>query len=181
MQQPHYLVPHHTGGQETDIAYTTTTDLVEEAEDLFVDAKNRLMDVGRWAAFATLAHVRFALADSHRQTVKRKARRADHILIDTGAPGTPHEEHDAYIIDALEYDDYPDNNYETFAIRMHASDATEDNNEEGSATIVIERSGLNVSAIYHGRNKAAANELWHGLNHADWQALVRGLIEYYED
>lgn len=181
MQQLHYLVPHHVGGQETDIIYTATSNIIEDAEDLFVDAKNRLMDVARWAAYASLTNVRFALADSHRHIVKRKARRADHILVNTSTPGTPLEEHDAYIIDALEYDDYPDNNYETFAIRMHASDATEDNNEEGSATIVIERNGLKVSAIYHGRNKVAANELWNGISQADWQALVRGLIEYYED
>lgn len=179
MQQTHYLVPAHMGGLETDITHTATTDIIEEAEDLFVDAKNRLMDVCRWAEYASLPNIRFALADSHRHPVKRKARRADHILIDSGAPGTPHEEHDAYIIEALEYDDYPDNNFETFAIRMHASDATEDNNDEGSATIVIERSGLKVSAIYHARNKAAGNELWHGLTHADWQALVHGLIEFY--
>lgn len=179
--QPHYLVPHHTGGAETDIVYTTMTDMVEEAEDLFVDAKNHLLNVARWSEYAGLHHVRFALADSHRQIVKHKARRADHILIDTGEQGKPHEEHDAYTIDALEYDDYPDDNLETFAIRMHPSDAATDSNEEGTATIVIERNGLKVSAIYHGRNNATTNELWHGLNRAHWEALMRGLIEYYED
>ncbi|GAA4469103.1 hypothetical protein GCM10023093_27960 [Nemorincola caseinilytica] len=180
MQQPHYLVPAHTDGAEIDITHSLQADLVEEAEDLFVDAKNRLLDVTHWARYAGLADVRFALADGHRHTATRKARRGDHILIDGRGPGQPYNEYDAYTIEALEYDDYPDTGMETFAIRIHPSDRVATDNGD-TATIVIQRNGIKVSAIYHGRNSPTGSDgLWHGMSNTEWEALMRGLIEYFD-
>ena len=179
MQQPHYLVPTHTDGAEIDITYTLHADLVEEAEDIFVDAKDRLLDVTHWARYAGLADVRFALADGHRHIVSRKARRADHIMID--GPGQPHMEYDAYTIDALEYDDFPDTNLETFAIRMRPSEREATDNTGDTATIVIVRKGAQLSATYHGRNSPTGGDgLWHGISNTEWEALMRGLIAYFD-
>lgn len=180
MQQPHYLVPAHTDGAEIDIRHTLYADLIEEAEDIFVDAKNRLLDVTHWARYAGLADVRFALADGHKHAVIRKARRADHILIDGRSSGQPHSEYDAFTIDALEYDDYPDTSLETFAIRMHPSER-ETSDTGDTATIIIERKGMNISATYHGRNSPTGDDgLWHGMSNIEWEALMRGLIEYFD-
>jgi hypothetical protein len=181
MQQRHYLVPTHREGAETDINWSVTADMIEEAEDFFVDAKNRLLNVNHWARYAGLANVSFSITDSHKHMVTRNARNADHILINTGKEDLPH---DAYTVDALEYDDYPDTNVETFAIRMHPNSGLKDadGNSDNTATIVIERNMMQLSATYHARNSPiCANELWHGLSNSTWLALVKGLLEYYDD
>ncbi|MBX2906795.1 MAG: hypothetical protein KF744_12200 [Taibaiella sp.] len=172
MPEQHYLVPSQSGGEQTDIVYHITTEFVEDAEDLFVDAKDRLLEVNKWATFAGFSAVSFALADAAGHALKRRLHRHDHIVISSPAGGTA----DRFTVDALEYDDYPDDDYETFAIRMHLSD--QDPEVAKSSTIVVARHGRDLSAIYHGRNKTdALDELWHGLKIAEWEALVKGFIE----
>lgn len=172
MPEQHYLVPHHASGEQTDIAYGITTEFVEDAEDFFVDAKDRLLEVNKWAVFAGLPSISFALADAVGHPLKRRLHRHDHIVISTPAEGTA----DRFTVDALEYDDYPDEGVETFAIRMHISG--QDPELAKTSTIVIARNGKDLSATYHGRNKTDTNDdLWHGLEKAEWEMLVKGLIE----
>jgi len=172
MPEQHYLVPHHATGAQTDVAYGITTEFVEDAEDLFVDVKDRLLEVNKWAAFAGLSTVSFTLADAAGHTLHRRLHRHDHIIISTPGEGTA----DRFTVDALEYDDYPDDNYETFAIRMHISG--HDPEVSKSSTIVIARYGKELSATYHGRNKTdGGDDLWHGLEKTEWEMLVKGLVE----
>ncbi len=179
MQEKHYLVPHHSEGSETDIVRAYAAPTVAEAADMFVDAKDRLLNVTKWDKYGSIASVHFRLADSHKHIVTRNARRADHIVItETGEQHL--DNYDWLTIDALEYDDYPDLNMETFAIRVHLSDTTLEaalkNNT--TATIVVERRGKNLSAIYHGRNNTTEDPaVWHGLQDTQWSALMKGLLE----
>ncbi len=172
MPEQHYLVPHNYDGEQTDIVYGITTEFVEDAEDLFVDAKDRLLEVNKWAVFAGFSSLSFALADGQGHMLKRRLHRHDHIIISSPGEGTA----DRFTVDALEYDDYPDDDYETFAVRMHISG--HDPEVSKTSTMVIARHGKNLSATYHGRNKSdMRDDLWHGLERAEWGMLVRGLIE----
>ncbi len=185
MQEKHYLVPQHEEGTATDIVHNMPAETTEDAEDLFVDAKDRLLDVGNWARYAGLEDVHFRLADGHGHIVSRHARRADHILINN-AGEAPSADYDWFTINALEYDDYPDTNVETFAIRLSPS-ANPRSSSNGIAatardtsTIVVERRGVLLSAIYHARNNTDENDgTWHGLQETQWQSLMKGLLEYY--
>jgi hypothetical protein len=50
-----------------------------------------------------------------------------------------------------------------------------------TATIVIGRTGLVLSAVYHGRNRAVNDDdLWHGLEEEQWSMLMKGLLDYYD-
>ena len=182
MQHTHYLIPAHAEGTETDIACGFTAESVDDAADLFVDAKDRLLAVTDWAEFGALESVHFRLADSHGHVVRRHARRGDHILIATQPDGgLPVTEFDSYTIEALEYDDYPDENRETFAIRLRPSATDGEAAPNDTATIVIGRSGLSLSAVYHGRNRAVSDDaLWHGLGEEQWSMLMKGLLDYYD-
>ena len=48
MPDYHYLIPDHQQGLEKNLEHTIICDSIEEAEDCFVDAKERLMDVNNW-------------------------------------------------------------------------------------------------------------------------------------
>lgn len=167
----HYLVPIHTTGTETDISCSVGTESAEEAGYMFVEAKDRLLNIGKWANYAGFEEISFLLTDARSNVVRRTARRTDHIHILTGLEKT---DRDAYVIDALEYDDYPDYNRETFALRLHPTGGDAEND---TATIVIERRRDALMAIYHARNHAGSEGmLWHGLSAAAWSQLMQSLL-----
>lgn len=182
MHQPHYLIPAHARGKETDIACGFTAESIDDASDLFVDAKDRLLAVTDWSDYGSLESVHFRLADSHGNTVRRHARRGDHILVSSAGDGDqPATSFDRYTIEALEYDDYPDENRETFAIRLRPTVSEGADAPNDTATIVIGRTGLVLSAVYHGRNRADTDDdLWHGLEEEQWGMLMKGLLDYYD-
>lgn len=167
----HYLVPIHTTGTETDISCSIGTESAEEASFVFVDAKNRLLNIEKWATYAGFTQINFVLTDTRSNIVHRTARRTDHIHIVTGPDKN---DRDAYVIDALEYDDYPDYNRETFALRMHPTGGDAEND---TATIVIERRRDALMAIYHARNHTGKDDmLWHGIPAAAWSQLMQSIL-----
>ncbi|MBE2289254.1 MAG: hypothetical protein IAE95_06840 [Chitinophagaceae bacterium] len=180
MQTTHYLVPAHTIGSETDIVCRVGCDSVDDASFIFVDAKDRLLAVTDWATVGVLDEVRFQLQDATGHLVRRHARRHDHILIVSGSAGQPTADHDAYVIEALEYDDYPDTDEETFAVRLKPVDQPDGDTD--TTTIVVGRRGKDLYASYHGRNRQTnADDLWHGLTTAQWEALMSGLLRDEDD
>jgi hypothetical protein len=187
MQEKHYLVPHHSEGAAKDIFHQIGVETIEDSEDYFVDAKDRLLDVTNWAKYGGIeSSAHFKLADSHGQIVTRHARRTDHILICSIEAGQEAELYDWFTINALEYDDYPDSNLETFAIRLMptvdpAAAAVEGAGQlPDTATIVVERNGVQLRATYHGRNVTdVETTVWSGLTEAHWLSLMVGLLEYF--
>ena len=128
-------------GPERNMEHTIIADSVEYAEDSFVDAKERLLDVNNWKRYSSLPGAVFLLRDSHGKEVHRKAHKGDHIKINI--PGLE-DTHCCVVIEALEYDDYPDLSMETFTMRIRPcehSTANEDDDEDSSVegALVIER------------------------------------------
>lgn len=173
MKENHYLVPLQFQGFEKNLEYSIISDSVEDAEDDFVDAKERLLDVNNWNKYSENATIAFQLSDSNGKNAKRHARRGDHIRLEmastTGA--TP----DWVAIEAIEYDDYPDLGIETFAIRVRRSANPAQKRDEAdmphdtTATFVIERRGRKLFSSYHGRNESGMTT---ADIHADWQAIA---------
>lgn len=185
MQDNHYLVPQNTEGVATDITHSMPAETTEDAEDLFVDAKDRLLDVNNWAKYGNLSRVHFRLADHNGHPVSRHMRRTDHIVIHIDGSDNAADV-DWFTIDALEYDDYPDQNAETFAIRLSPTQqtgtgaSTAGNAGTDTSTIVVERQGVSLIATYHGRNNITdESDVWHGLEVNEWQQLMNGLLEYF--
>jgi hypothetical protein len=161
MPEIHYLVPKQTDGLEKDLTHSIAPDSVEIADDRFVDAKERLLDVNNWNRYSALTGITFLLADGHGLHLKRRARKNDHIRLSlpSSVPGIPGS-YDWAKIEAIEYDDYPDLNMETFALRLRPCIEPKSGNEQtvseftyhgATATIVIERRGRMIFATYHGR------------------------------
>jgi hypothetical protein len=181
MQESHYLVPHQQQGLEKNLEHGIISDSIEDAEDDFVDAKDRLLDVNNWTKYSEINSIGIRLKDSHGKETSRHARRGDHIRIDMPAGGF-----NWVVIEAIEYDDYPDQGMETFAIRVRPSENPmmkqadgENTRHETTGTFVIERRGRRLFASYHGRNEPGtrADNVWMGLDDAQWAGLVKGFAE----
>jgi len=180
----HYLVPPQQLGEKKDLAYKVTADSLEDAEDWFVDAKDRLLRVNSWKQqMAQDAHT-FNLTDKHGKFLSRPAHPQDHIRIDQPGPG-PREinAHDWVIIEAIEYDDYPDENRESFAMKLRwiispDTGAAIGNDDGATGTLVIERRNKELTANYHCRNSIPAfpGAEWMGISETQWMTLISGLL-----
>lgn len=202
MTDTHYLVPAQEEGIEKNIAHSITAATVQEAEDWFVDGKERLLDVNNWKRYSVSVSAEFRLTDHNGKPANRVARKGDHIKIDIPGPGSEAGSgFDWVVIEAIEYDDYPDEDMETIAMRVRPAENPTDRTETGIAhffsdsatsTFVVERTGKKVAAKYYGRNESANIEggvvdkvrntgvaigAWLGMSDAQWTSLVKGLIE----
>jgi len=192
----HYLVPEQQQGLHKHMEHTIVADTAEEAEDCFVDAKERLLDVNNWNKFSAIKGGEFRLKDSHGKETERHARKGDHIRIDI--PGNPQQDggFDWVAIEAIVYDDYPDMDMESFAMRMRPCINPITRNEEeiawsrsndATSTFVIERRGRKLVAAYYGRNEGGnmdtsviyntLNSAWLGLSDGQWESLIAGILE----
>ena len=164
------MVPDHIHGAEKNIEHTIVTGTTEDAEDGFVDAKERLLDVNNWSNYSG-AGIGFVLTDAHDKPLNRKAHKGDLIKIET-----PVSAPEVVAIEAIEYDDYPDDGRETFAIRLKPgtnNPGTNVDQHNATATIVIERRNKRLNASYHGRNEARA---WFSLSDEQLGNLMTGFV-----
>jgi hypothetical protein len=115
--------------------YTISTNNLEDAEDLFIVAKERLLDINDWHSAN-----RFILTDAHQHKVQRNAHKGDFIT----KSSFPNEK---YIINKIQYDDYPDIAGESITIFMaHANDA------ESMQSVSINRVGKLLTVLGHNLN-----------------------------
>ena len=181
----HYLVPQQQLGEEKDLEYKVTADSLEDAEDWFVDAKDRLLDVNNWKQHIPQDAHTFNLTDKHGKFLSRTAHPHDHIRIDQPGPG-PREinAHDWVVVEAIEYDDYPDENRESFALKLkwvadpELQPDIERNETAASGTLVIERRSRELIANYHCRNSVPTfpGGEWMGITEDQWMTLISGLL-----
>ena len=201
MQDIHYLVPQQQEGIEKNLSYKIDLDTVENAEDWFVDSKERMLDVNNWQKHAPLVSASFQLTDSHGHNMGRHARKGDYIKIDIPGPGpAAGEGYDWVVIEAIEYDDYPDLGMESFAMHVRPSVDPQHKGEgiahffsnNATSTFVVERRGKHMAAYYYGRNESANTDAgvvdaarntvvaiaaWMGLSDAQWANIITGFIE----
>ena len=186
MPENHYLVPQQEQGSEKDLEYNIAARTVADAEFWFIDAKDRMLDVNSWSKYCSEVNVAFRLTDHHGLGVGRHARKADMVRIDMPGPdGARLGGFEWVSVEAIEYDDYPDTDMETFAMRLRAAESPlnhKDANEghvtgNATSTFVIERHGAKLSASYHGRNEQGnvTNE-WLGMPDTELVCLIKAFI-----
>lgn len=173
----HRLVPEHTTGISKDLKYDIVAESVEDADELFLIAKDRLLAVNKWQSLCEdIGELK--LTDSHGNEMQRNAHYNDHIKIDEPGHAT-----EWVHIDGIEYNDFPDEDYETMAIRMRDAREPKEFQEEeaedvptATGTFVVERRGRHVAAHYYSRNENANAATWLAGHDAQWQALVEALL-----
>lgn len=174
MSNYHYMVPDQQTGEWLDLEVAAALETLEDAEELFVLAKDRMLDVNNWHGLTGWQHIKLELVDKHGNVVSRTARRDDHILVHSGQEDT-----DWLVVDSLEYDDYPDDVAETFAIRLHyAGEAAQAADHKASATIVVGRTMKRCYVAWHGRNHTNDVGHWHNLSRPEWEQLLSALLAF---
>ncbi len=188
--EPHYLVPEQQEGPAKDIFHIGKAASNDDAEDWFVDAKNRMLSINHWNEHAPTFPFAVCLTDVYGKPVNRSAHKGDHIRMDVpDAAG----KYGWVSIDAIAYDDYPDEDKETYAIRMHSVSepglqgevAAAFVREDASSTMVIIRTGKQMKVLYHGRNapeELLASDLpganaWQAVTDVQWAGLIHSFIE----
>ncbi|HYD20733.1 MAG TPA: hypothetical protein VEB40_04600, partial [Flavipsychrobacter sp.] len=69
----HKLVPEQKGGVQKNIRHDVVLDSIDDAEELFVIAKDRLLNVSQWQQTAASASAEFQLTDKYGNELGRPA------------------------------------------------------------------------------------------------------------
>src|SRR5688500_16550034 len=84
---PRNIIPQQETGTSMDTEYSVSTNSVEEARQLFQNAKSRLLNVNRWHEIAGKGTAVFKLTDSQGNEVEREIQQHDYFMIDIPGPG----------------------------------------------------------------------------------------------
>ena len=197
--------PQQKHGISKDFEEILVCETLEEAEEAFVGAKERLLQVNGWQEMSKTIKSQFQVVDEEGRELHRKAHKDDYIRIDIPAPGSKAGEGSDWVrVDALEYDDYPDDNRELIAMRLRPADnpANRDSSiahffsEASSSTFIIERTDKVITAKYHGRNEvpntgteALGDKMRNvvvavgamlGFSDVQWKGLLKGFLDVLE-
>lgn len=110
--------------------YSVVANSLEEAEDLFLLAKDRLLDINEWHSLCANGTV-YTLMDKHKQKVHRNAHTHDLIKKSNGSD-------ECYFISGIVYDDFPDVAGETLSLLLQPETSATD---EHLQAIIVKRIG----------------------------------------
>lgn len=155
--------------------YRTAMDSIDDAEDLLVIAKERMLHINQWHEHSPLLHNVFSLTDKQGKLLHRSAHKNDLVKI------TTEQENPAVwlYISQIVYDDYPDTSTEAFSVALRYTSSPPDKdtgafstqNTDEEMVLMIERhSGIlsaSLSATAGFQNK---------LSSVNWQYLLSNLL-----
>ena len=159
---------------QKELQHSYTAEFVEDAEDLLIEAKENLVDVNNWTKISGLSNSIFQLTDNHKKEVNRSAHTGDYIKLE--------KDNNTYWfhVDIVEYDDYPDENKESFTISLNPLDTI--NNK--LINLSIERINLKLFARLYittgiaDKNAATSDNNLPVLVEKEWDQLIQGFIRF---
>ena len=179
------MIPPQQHGASKDLKHSETMYDVDDAEELFLIAKERLLNINHWQELAGEAGAKFTLCDTHGHELHRHAHKGDLIRISIPGPGNAAGSGDDWVlIEAIQYDDYPDENGESIAIMVRPTSApTNDKNATAhffnpaaTSTFIIQRTDNIVTALYKGRNEQPNTQTGNIINDARNALVATGAV-----
>jgi hypothetical protein len=205
MEHPSHDIPEHEHGAKKTLKHSYSAESVEDAEELFIVAKDKLLDVNNWNRTAVSVSADFELTDPHGKLLNRKAHKGDYIKINLPAPGSKTGEgYDWVRIEQITYDDYPDEHTESIMMQVRPASAPTNENEDvahffkddATSSFIIERHGKLLTVHYYGRNEIPNTEAENtmdvvrnaavaagaiiGLSDVQWNNLIKGFLSFDE-
>lgn len=195
-------VPPQMEGAEKNIEHTVSAADENDARQLFVIARNRLMDVNHWHRYSEGVSSKFQVTDAMGREVNRTVEVNDYFKIDLPGPGSAEGKgYDWVHIEAIDDRPDPDGSKESISIRARPSPNPQSTGENvahffkdrSTSSFVLQREGSRVTAAVYGRNETPNTETSNvidkvrnvlvgstaiaGLSNVQWKNLVKGLIE----
>jgi len=142
---------------------------VEDAEDMFVIAKERMLDINNWQRFFTGSFPAFQITDNSGHELKRHLHSGDFVRVNFNKD----QKKSGIVLnaEAIVYDDFPDLNRESFAMKL-----TSDSNQY---FFIVERIREFVFARFELRNDNAVHEKHaNTISFSDeqWRGLLIGFL-----
>jgi len=141
----------------------------EDAEDLFVYAKNSLLSTNSWKHYSHATNTSFELTNNNGYVLHRHAHTGDNIRISIPG-GAVYQLH----IDSIIYDDYPDADTESITMYLNPVSGAEINHDSIFCTLAIERAGTHLVSVCTGVEEIPA------LSADQLNNLITGFIEFEE-
>src|SRR5690606_27189950 len=115
----HGMVPGQEKGMQKNLKQSVTLETIDDAEEMFLVAKDRLTNVNQWYETAGEKGAKFTLTDHHGKELDRHAHIGDYIKIEIPGPGNKQGDGFDWVhIDKIRYDDYPDDGTESMALMV---------------------------------------------------------------
>jgi len=195
-----YTIPTQQGGDQTDIVEEKQLSTEEEARALFLQAKQRLLDINHWEEISEGISASFNLTDNFGNLKTGVPKAGDYLKIDIPGPEPgAGGDHDWVKVEAIEDYSAPDASQESVSVRVRPSH--DPRMDEGTAhffdskatsSFVVKRENNKVSASIHGRNESAntasksiSDKLKNavikiaaaaGFSAIQWKKLAKGLV-----
>ncbi|TJZ62746.1 hypothetical protein FAZ15_00085 [Sphingobacterium olei] len=194
------IIPEQIAGKKLDCFETVEFSDITEADNFYVIAKGRLLDINNWNDVSGIPSVSFCLVDRYNQKLNRSAQIGDHVRIDIPGPGLPSSDGYDWVrvenITAEETDIFR----QTVLSLRPSPDPTNANPDTAhffknlaTSTIIVEQKRNSVSAHYAGRNEivntentALTDNLRNfliglgakiGASFPQWKALIAGIVK----
>lgn len=195
-------LPEEEEGTQKDIDAKEETSTVEEAKQLFTDAKYRLLQVNNWETICGKGSAKFELTDENGQKAEGEPKIGYHFKIEIPAPKTDTGKGFDWVkVEAIEQNEDSDKDSEFILIRVRPSSNPLTGNTEvahffsdkSTSNFLVMREKKVVTAAVLGRNEVANtdNKLGFfdrirnavvgisaagGLADPQWKSLVNGLL-----
>lgn len=195
------LVPGQQKGAETNAEESVTASSVEEAKLIFMNAKERLLDINHWHRWAGFGSAEFHVTDERGRRLERSAREGDFVCIDIPGPGTDAGDGKDWVrVESIESCYDPANDYEVFTLvvrptvnpKSSTGETAHFYTSDATSTYIVQREGKKVWVAERGRNEIPNTEVdkaldkarnvavavggMAGLSKIQWKALVKGLL-----
>lgn len=199
------LIPEHQEGIAKKTHESAELTNVSEARQLFMLAKDRLLNVSQWQRIADGASGHFLLTDQNGKPLYRPAQQGDYVRINLPAPGRASENESGYdwvILDIVKEGEDEEGPWIVLNTRPSPDPTKPDNDTshffsgKSSGTFVIRHCGKRVEAFHYGRNEqpnkegenlidkvrdiAVAIGAFLGLSDVQWSNLLKGFLSQDE-
>jgi hypothetical protein len=199
-------IPHHNVGNKLDTDETVSVDSLQEAQQLFKLATERLLDVNCWGKISGPLSATFILTDEGGRLINGPAQPGNHFKIDIPGPGPKSGRgYDWVKVEALDDERNPGGNEESLTLRVRPSpdpaksgaDTAHFFKDYATSSFRVERKGNKITASVHGRNEIPNTETDQtsdkirnavvgtgavaGISSTQWKALVHGLLNPSEE
>lgn len=199
----HEHIPAQTEGRQTDFCEAKTVQNLQEAHQLFLMARAKMLDVTNWYNYCYGASSKFGLIDKEGNLLHRSAQIGDHFFIDLpGTPGSDAGDGLEWVIIENIIEAGNESSEEEYIVMVVRPVPDPRKNEKeiahffsdiSTSTFIVSRVGLTVHAEVHGRNESPNNQgvdlhdtirntaialsARIGLSGPQWKKLAKGLLE----